>query len=626
MHRLINLILLLLCLSACAIDTSSITGGGKKRPLEFPHYDSGGAEASGKAARPLPWEAWSFSADLSGAPLVHPSILQGDEYLRRGDRRAALEEFKKAYSTKLQLAEQEALVMRKASTELALDRADEALATMSTHFRLSQRSVDEVDPKFSLVFAYAYGRSGDVDQSLAWFSRTFRISRSGPVTASAEQGVRLVLRATPSTRLGELVRTWHTDSFVHAAIGEERRRRTQRGYQESSQSFAARFWKEVQSESIEAPTVVAADLPGLNVGALLPLSGQYAALGKSLQRGIELAFEAHKDQTGVKLLIEDTAGDPLQAAAKARELIAREGVSVILGPLLSEEALSVSEIARSAHVMLLTFSKKSNFATGRGVYRLGPTSQSQVESLITSVRDQLDLRTFGIVFPQDENGHEFAQQFRDAVGGSGLSLVFETAYARDDPGAYAAIAQAVEANSVQALFMPDGLAAASRIAASLNPRVRDRLTLLGTANWDDYQQLSRSQGAMRNAVFLSPFFSLSRRPFVAEFISVYSRKFGGAPDFLAAQAFDAATLLFTAAERRVREPSGSLEEALQQIVLYDGLTGKITVDAGGEFRRNFSVLQLRDDGLVELGSEQAAGGNEIAPQLVVEPAQTAQAQ
>jgi hypothetical protein len=100
-------------------------------------------------------------------------------------------------------------------------------------------------------------------------------------------------------------------------------------------------------------------------------------------------------------------------------------------------------------------------------------------------------------------------------------------------------------------------------------------------------------------VFVSLFFTESTRPAVAQFMQSYYEQFRVKPDFLAAQGFDAATLVASAVGQQ-RQSGAPFAVALGSIGSYEGLTGTMTIAESGEIERTFSVVQLVDDKVVEL--------------------------
>src|ERR1043165_7254482 len=90
-----------------------------------------------------------------------------------------------------------------------------------------------------------------------------------------------------------------------------------------------------------AATHLAAQEP-LRLGFLSVRTGPLAAGGKQMEEGIQLLLKEHNGMLGgrkVELTIADTAGNPAQARTKTQELIERNRVHVIIGPLATFEAL-----------------------------------------------------------------------------------------------------------------------------------------------------------------------------------------------------------------------------------------------------------------------------------------------
>ena len=153
---------------------------------------------------------------------------------------------------------------------------------------------------------------------------------------------------------------------------------------------------------------------------------------------------------------------------------------------------------------------------------------------------------------------------------------------------------------MQGIFLPDTLDQARNFFSLLPESFRDKVRPIGPATWDDPQALSQSQAIFRGAVFVSPFFLGSTNPLVAKFIDKYSQRFGKKPDFLAAQGFDAMTLIIGAARKTLSDGT-PFELALKDVEQYDGLTGSMRVDVSGEIRRMYAVVEARGGEIRALG-------------------------
>lgn len=547
-----------------------------------------------------PWELWSYGRDLKGDQITSPAIIRGDQTLRTGDRAGALNAYKEALTQNLSHAEREALMFRIAGVELALDKPNDVLVRLSDYFRNQRATIADVPPRFGLLFGYAYGRAGDYLQAVSWFSRAKEIS-TGSLSAATEAALGRLLSTATDEKLNELNASWSGDLFVNGKIGEERARRASSDAHSILTTKRA-FWEEY--EDSDAPPIEVAAVQttiGKKVGVLLPLSGQYADLGTSIKNGIDLAVAGSASQgETVTMVLRDSGSAPIEAVTQAEHLISVEQVGVLIGPLLTEEAVAVGETARSRGIPMVAFSKKSDFPVGDPIFRLAPTAEAQVDSLLRGVHDMLDLKRVAIVYPDDATGKEFAAMFRKRAIDRGLNIVYESSYPKGQVEALIERAKEVEKSRTQGVFFPDNLSVAVQFFSSIGESARKRMRPLGLANWDSPADLIHSATVFEGAVFVSPFFRQSSRPIVNQFNAIYQSKYGTQPDFLAAQGFDAATMTIAALGRE-REDGTPFTEAMKGIEGYEGLTGVIHADLAGDLVPSFAVIQLVGGIFSELG-------------------------
>jgi len=95
----------------------------------------------------------------------------------------------------------------------------------------------------------------------------------------------------------------------------------------------------------------------LKLGFLTVRSGPLAAGGRQMEEGITLFLKERNYMLAgrkVELIIADTGGQPAQAKSKTQELIEREKVQVVIGPLATFEALAIDDYIAGAKVPLIT--------------------------------------------------------------------------------------------------------------------------------------------------------------------------------------------------------------------------------------------------------------------------------
>src|SRR5712691_13356556 len=91
----------------------------------------------------------------------------------------------------------------------------------------------------------------------------------------------------------------------------------------------------------------------LRLGFLSVRTGPLAAGGRQMEEGITLLLKQRNYMLGgrkVVLIVADTGGQPAQAKTRTQELVERDKVHVIIGPLATFEALAIDDYVRQSAV------------------------------------------------------------------------------------------------------------------------------------------------------------------------------------------------------------------------------------------------------------------------------------
>ncbi|MCB2209946.1 substrate-binding domain-containing protein [bacterium] len=114
----------------------------------------------------------------------------------------------------------------------------------------------------------------------------------------------------------------------------------------------------------------------LKIGQLSMLSGSMALYGQQQVRGFELGLEymsgGETDAEGryiiagrpVEVITKDTEGDPEKGVSLALELIERDGVELLQGPVSSSVAAALTTVALENEIILMVDPAASAFTTG----------------------------------------------------------------------------------------------------------------------------------------------------------------------------------------------------------------------------------------------------------------------
>jgi branched-chain amino acid transport system substrate-binding protein len=119
-----------------------------------------------------------------------------------------------------------------------------------------------------------------------------------------------------------------------------------------------------------------------------------------------------------------------------------------------------------------------------------------------------------------------------------------------------------------------------------------KVPLLGGDGWDS-PKLSEIGGSAVNGCFFSTHFSpQDTNPKVQDFVKRYQEKFKAMPDGMAPLGYDAMMILGAAIKTAGSTDAAKIRDALANVKNYEGVTGKITIDAKRNANKSAVVLKV----------------------------------
>lgn len=95
----------------------------------------------------------------------------------------------------------------------------------------------------------------------------------------------------------------------------------------------------------------------IKIGAILNYTGPAAMLGPLFKNGILMAFEENNNQVAgrpIELIVEDGATNATTCLEKARKLVERDKVKIIIGPLMGDAHLAIAPYIAGKKVLITT--------------------------------------------------------------------------------------------------------------------------------------------------------------------------------------------------------------------------------------------------------------------------------
>jgi branched-chain amino acid transport system substrate-binding protein len=373
------------------------------------------------------------------------------------------------------------------------------------------------------------------------------------------------------------------------------------------------------------------------VGVVLPMSGRHAAVSQKTLRGIQMGLGLYNNiPTSFKLAVVDSEGNPDMARRGVERLVKEDNVIAVIGSLLSRTAPAVAAKTSELGVPSIALSQKAGITeAGPSVFRNALTSEMQVRTLVKTAMEQMGLKKFAVIYPNDLYGVEFTNLFWDEVLARGGKIVAAQTYSPKETdfrflvqrlvGTYYIESRSEEYKfrlkewsdaqkkitsrttppedllppivDFDAVFIPDNVKTMGQISAMLSFNGVKGVKLIGTNLWNTEGTSKRAGHFAKDLLFVDSFLPQDVSVSTSSFIQEYKTIFGEEPGVFELQGYDSALLV----RQLISEGNSnreSLATALSQVKNFPGAVGLLSMSAEKEILRPVIALTLDTNGLV----------------------------
>lgn len=338
------------------------------------------------------------------------------------------------------------------------------------------------------------------------------------------------------------------------------------------------------------------------IGAILPLSGPLAAYGQAAEEGIRLAIEEYNERylDQVTLIVRDDADRYESDGDLVREL-ERLGAVAVVGPLRTEGLEIAARERRDRDMLIVSPTALENFSFERNTYSVWSTVERVTRGARAlaafAVRD-LQIRRFGVLYPNTQEGRTQLASFADAVRARGGEIAASIAY-EDTATTFQLPLEFLGGSHPQAIFAP---ASSPRTVIQLSPQFSyyglRGVQVLGDSEWSAPEVMRQVEPRFINGTIISTFLHrASSSVRWTEFEEMYERKYRkGLRDLVPALAYDATHLILYSLPWGYPRRS-AVARQFSRIRSVPGATGVFSVENGAVTRRPF-LLGVKDRELV----------------------------
>jgi branched-chain amino acid transport system substrate-binding protein len=337
------------------------------------------------------------------------------------------------------------------------------------------------------------------------------------------------------------------------------------------------------------------------VGEYGSLTGSEANFGQSTHNGVMMAAEEINAAGGIKgkkvrVVNYDDQGKTSEVGTAVTRLITNDNVLAVIGEVASSLSIAGGQIAQQHGVPMISPSSTNPKVTEVGdfIFRVCYTDDFQgyvMAKFATDAKDKggLGIKKVAILVDQRQAyAQGLAKYFEEALVKLGGSVAAKESYQGGDQDFSAQLTK-IKGAAPEAVYIPGYYTDVANVAKQARG-LGVAVPLLGGDGWESVAEMGVD--ALNGNYYSNHYSTDEARPEVKAFVDKYQKKHGRIPDSLAALGYDAMMLLKNASERATAIDRKSVRDALAQTKDFQGVTGKITIDAKRNASKPAAVLRI----------------------------------
>jgi branched-chain amino acid transport system substrate-binding protein len=335
----------------------------------------------------------------------------------------------------------------------------------------------------------------------------------------------------------------------------------------------------------------------VKIGVICPVTGPSSTFGTGVKDAIAIAEDKLKASGGingmqVEFIVLDDRANPAEAVAAAERLIHREGVSVLLVPVMSSVVLAVMEVAEANQIPLVTSGATAESITQKGykyIFRTCATNATQASTMVPYVMERFSPKTAAIIYENSDYGVSLKDNTTAALNAAGVKVVGTEHYMRESVDFRTQLTK-LRAQKPDVLFMASITAEAVQI-------MRQRKEL----GWNDVKLVAfngigadtvqLAGDAAEGLLFISGFEANLPDPVVQGFASDWQKKYNKPINPTGAAAYNAILVILDSIGRGGSTPKG-IRDAIAATKGFHGMGVEISFSPSGQAESSWIVIEV----------------------------------
>ena len=325
----------------------------------------------------------------------------------------------------------------------------------------------------------------------------------------------------------------------------------------------------------------------------------------SSHEGTLLAVEELNAAGGVlgrklALLTEDDLSKAGEPATVVNKLIARDGVVAILGEVASSRSLEAAPICQQNKIPMISPSSTNPKVTETGdyIFRVCFTDVLQGKILANFASKTLSAKKVAIFTDvKSDYSKGLAKYFKEQFTAAGGQIATELDFNGGDKD-FKGQLTAIKSASPDAIFIPAYYTDVALICIQAR-QLGVTVPIFGGDGWESEDLIKIGKDAVEGTYFSTHAAADSPEPRVKGFVETYKKRWKNSdgtpktPDAMAMLGYDSVMILADAMKRAGTTGGQQVRDALAVTKGFEGVSGKITIDAKRDATKPMVILQIK---------------------------------
>ena len=352
----------------------------------------------------------------------------------------------------------------------------------------------------------------------------------------------------------------------------------------------------------------------IKVGIMGPHTGDNSSYGLACLNGAQLYFKQLNADGGVngkqiEAVVYDTKGDATEAVNAYNRLVQEDGVTGIVGSVLTGPTIAVAQASVADNMPCVTPSATAADVVtyGSNYFRACVTDPEQGRVMAHFASEQGSKNVATLYLSGSDYSEGVNAAFCDEAESLGITITTQQSYADGDVDFKAQLTNIIATNP-DAILVPNYYQDDGMIVNQARTQGYDKV-FLGVDGWSGIYGGSENYADAANlhdCYYCCAFSSSNESETATKFVSDYEAEYGEAPTNFCALGYDAAMVLaagLTAAEEAGLE-AGS-DEYKQAVIdgvasgTVEGVTGSISYEGTGDPVKSSLIITFAEDGSEE---------------------------